>query len=61
MSGEQIEIARLTIELEQMRRAAVLMAEHVLATTPAEGLQALSEVRRTANAVMAANGLKESK
>lgn len=57
---QSLEIARLTIELQQMRKAAVIMARHVLATTPAEGMQALTEVRRTANAVMSANGPQES-
>lgn len=45
----------LKIELGQMIKAAVTMAEHILAK-PAAGEEALSEVRRVANNVMAARG-----
>lgn len=49
------ELLLLKIELGQMVKAAVTMAEHILAT-PAEGEEALSEARRMANNVMAARG-----
>lgn len=45
----------LTIELMQLRKAAELMAEHILAQ-PAAGLAQVSEVRMVASQVLAARG-----
>lgn len=55
LADDPTEKALMRIELAQMVKAAVTMAQHILAQ-PAEGEEALSEVRRVANNVMAARG-----
>jgi len=49
------ELLMLKIELGQMVKAAVMMAQHIL-DQPAAGEQALSDVWQVANQVMAARG-----
>ena len=57
MSAQEISLHEkmLTVELLQLRKAAELMAEHILAQ-PAVGLEQVSEVRMVASQVMAARG-----
>lgn len=52
---DNMESLMLQIELTQMIKAATTMAQHIL-DQPAAGAEALSEVRRLANNVMAARG-----
>lgn len=54
MDKSPIEVAMMTVELAQLRKASLTMAQHILAT-PARGEEALSEVRRIANDIVAAN------
>lgn len=51
-----LEMAMMTVELVQMRKAALAMAKHILAT-PARGDAALCEAWRAANDIVAADAI----
>lgn len=53
-----IDVAIMTVELDQLRKAAGTMARHILAT-PARGEEALVEARRVANDIVAAESFGE--
>lgn len=51
-----IEVSMMKIELNQLRKGALVMAQHILAV-PARGDEALTPARRVANDIVAAEAI----